>query len=80
MIRFSFIIFVLGLVLATSVNAQEKQLTLKMHLYESPIFPKRMNQLSWMGNSDDFSYVKDNELLKASAKSTDHQWFAIWMI
>ena len=74
MIRISFIIFVLGLVLATSVNAQEKQLTLEDATYMNPqIFPKRMNQLSWMGNSDNFSYVKDNELLKASAKSTDHQ-------
>lgn len=74
MIRYSIVILFLGLFLSTSINAQEKQLTLEDAVYMNPsIFPKRMSQLMWMGNSNNFSYVKKNELLKASAKSEDHK-------
>jgi len=74
MFRFSILTILLGVILSINLTAQDKQLTLEDAVYMNPsIFPQRMNQLTWMGNSNNFSYVKENELLKASAKSADHQ-------
>ncbi|MCF8368703.1 MAG: S9 family peptidase [Bacteroidales bacterium] len=44
--------------------SQEKLLTLEDAVYLNPdILPKRMNQLQWMGESNNYSFVKENELL-----------------
>ena len=47
---------------------QDKLLTLKDAVYLNPdVVPKKMDQLQWMGVSNDFTYVENDELLKCSA-------------
>ncbi|MCB2221585.1 MAG: S9 family peptidase [Bacteroidetes bacterium] len=60
-----------------SINAQDKQLTLEDAVYMNrSIFPKRINQLNWMGKSDYWSYVDNNELIRSRASSNDPQTIA----
>jgi len=52
-----------------SINSftQDKLLTLKDAVYLNPdVLPKKMDQLQWMGVSNDFTYVENDELLKYS--------------
>lgn len=52
--------------------AQDKLLTLKDAVYLNPkVLPKQMRQLQWMGNSNDFSWVENNELIKSSVLSDE---------
>jgi dipeptidyl-peptidase-4 len=57
-----------------SIHAQ-KTLTLEQAVREQfrAFAPTTMNQLSWMGKSDMYAYVKDNQLMvgKLKAKATD---------
>lgn len=70
LIQLPLILFILT---GTILSAQEKQLTLEDAVYMNrEIFPKRMNQLMWMGSSDELSFVENNELLKSSA-TTDNR-------
>lgn len=49
---------------------QDQLLTLKDAVYLNPqVMPKQMKQLQWMGNSSDFTWVDNNELIKSSALS-----------
>ncbi len=65
-------LFLLSLVISATVFAQKKQLTVEDGSYMNyKLFPKRLNQLKWMGNSDNFSYVANNKLVKGKATSTD---------
>ena len=57
------------LVNAGIVNGQEKLLTLEDITYQNPaIFPARMHQLQWVGETDDYAFAKENALYKVSAK------------
>jgi len=50
--------------------AQDKLLTLKDAVYLNPdVLPKKMKQIQWMGISNDFTWVENNELIKSSALS-----------
>ncbi|HPE55524.1 MAG TPA: S9 family peptidase [Bacteroidales bacterium] len=54
--------------------AQQKELTLKDAVYMNrDIFPKRINQLNWMGKSDSWSYVENDQLMKSRATVNDPQ-------
>ena len=60
------------LLLSFHANSQDKLLTLEDAVYLNPdVLPKRMNQLMWMGESNHFSFVKDNELLSGNVSSSD---------
>ncbi|MEZ5084246.1 MAG: DPP IV N-terminal domain-containing protein [Bacteroidales bacterium] len=71
MIRYlSIIIF--GLLFSTTGVTQDKQLTLEDAVYLNPgVLPKRLNQLMWMGENDNYSYVKDNQLMTGRASSSE---------
>ena len=63
-----------AVILPVLLLSQNKQLTLEDAVYMNPdVFPQRMDQLQWMGESDEFTYVKNNELLKSRANSKDFQ-------
>lgn len=47
---------------------QDKLLTLKDAVYLNPdVLPRQMKQIQWMGASNDFTYVENDELIKCSA-------------
>ena len=74
LIRFPLVLLVLT---GSILFAQEKQLTLEDAVYMNrEIFPKRMNQLMWMGNTDELSFVENNALVRSSA-STDNKRTAV---
>lgn len=51
---------------------QDKLLTLKDAVKLNPaVMPNQMKQIQWMGNSNDFTWVQNNELIKSSALSDD---------
>jgi len=53
-------------------NSQDKQLTLKDAVYMNrAVLPARMSQIQWMGNSNNFSYVAKNSLIKGSASNEE---------
>ena len=53
-------------------NSQDKQLTLKDAVYMNrAILPTRMSQLQWIGNTNDYSYVAKNSLIKGSAQNKE---------
>lgn len=59
---FSFIVF-----FVFNGGAQDKLLTLKDAVYLNPnVLPKQMSQIQWMGNSNDFTWVENNQLIKSS--------------
>ncbi len=65
-------ILFLSLFLSLFVHAQKNQLTIEDGSYMNrALFPKRISQLKWMGNSDNFSYVANNKLVKGKATSTE---------
>ena len=52
------------------VNAQEKQLSLQEAAYMSrDVFPDRLSQIQWMGDSDRFAYVQNNKVVTGRATS-----------
>ncbi len=60
------------LIFIISGFAQDKLLTLKDAVYLNPdVLPKQMKQLQWMGSSNDFTWVENNELKKSSVLSAD---------
>jgi dipeptidyl-peptidase-4 len=65
-------IFFLSFLISVSAFSQTKQLTVEDGSYMNyQLFPKRISQLKWMGNSDNFSYVAKNKLVKGKATSTE---------
>jgi len=67
-------LFALFLFLSISYDGytQSKQLTLEDAVgLNREIYPKRINQLMWMGNSDKFSYVEENQLYSSSPGQTE---------
>lgn len=59
-------------VIPISLFAQDKQLTLQDAVYMNrSIFPKRISQLQWMGNSNYFTYVSNNSLVKGKPTSNE---------
>jgi dipeptidyl-peptidase-4 len=59
-----------GLLFHFFAASQEKMLTLQDAVYMNPeILPKTMRQLKWIKESDNYSFVKNNMLLKCSAVS-----------
>ncbi len=63
-------IFILGIVFQgfTSLS-QEKTLTLKDASWMNrALFPVRVAQLKWIGDSDDYAYAKENAIYKVTAK------------
>jgi len=66
-------IVTLSVILSFVTLGQDKQLTLEDAVYMNRnILPKRMNQLKWVGESNNFSFVSDNKLIKYQAKSVVH--------
>ncbi|MCF6169611.1 MAG: S9 family peptidase [Bacteroidales bacterium] len=52
-----------------TLTAQEKVLTLEDASWMNPaIFPARVAQLQWIGDSDDYAYAKENAIYKVTAK------------
>jgi len=52
-----------------TISAQEKRLTIEDANYMNrSIFPQRMNQLMWMGNTDDLVFVSGDSLIRSSAE------------
>ena len=61
---YSFI--VLSLIVLTSF-AQDKLLTTKDAIYMNPeVYPARIPQIQWIGNSDDYAFAKDNSFFRLS--------------
>jgi dipeptidyl-peptidase-4 len=51
------------------VPAQDKMLTIEDVSYmNNSLFPARVPQLQWIGNTDNYAYQKDNAIYKVSAK------------
>ncbi len=55
------------------VQAQDKMLTMEDAIINPALQPENLRQLSWVAGTDDFTYVKDNTLIRGSAKSTKHK-------
>ncbi|MBC5773742.1 S9 family peptidase [Pontibacter sp. KCTC 32443] len=65
----------LTLVLAATtlqLQAQEKMLTMEDAVINPALQPENLRQLTWVEGTDDFTYVKDNSLLRGKATSTKH--------
>ncbi len=55
-----------------SVRAQDKLLNFKDAIYfNTKVLPKRLSNLHWMGKSVHYTFVKDNQLMKASANTAE---------
>ncbi|MCD4735308.1 MAG: hypothetical protein K8R53_04650 [Bacteroidales bacterium] len=69
----TWILLTLLLILSSDPGfTQDKVLTLGDICNMNPnIFPARLKQLSWMGNSNSFTYVADNKLVKGMAGRMD---------
>ncbi|MER2995922.1 S9 family peptidase [Pontibacter populi] len=52
------------------VQAQDKMLTMEDAIINPALQPENLRQLSWVAGSDDFTYVKDNALVRGNAKSS----------
>jgi len=62
-------LFILCILVVTSF-AQDKLLTLQDAIYMNrEIYPARIPQIQWIGNSDNYAFARDNSFFKASAKS-----------
>lgn len=56
-------------VISFSLIAQDNLLTIEDVSYMNrELFPARMAQLQWIGNTDNYAYAKDNALYKVTAK------------
>ncbi|MEJ8758297.1 S9 family peptidase [Pontibacter sp. H259] len=53
-------------------QAQGKMLTMEDAIINPALQPENLRQLSWVTGSDDFTYVKENALVRGNAKSTKH--------
>ncbi len=63
------VLLVAILVQAGVFFGQEKLLTLEDVSYQNPaVFPARIQQLQWIGETDDYAYAKENAIYKVSAK------------
>jgi dipeptidyl-peptidase 4 len=60
-------------VAALQLQAQDKMLTMEDAIINPALQPENLRQLNWVAGSDDFTYVKDNALVRGSAKSTKHK-------
>ena len=60
--------FVIAFLLVSGlIFSQDKMLTLEDAVYLNPeVLPKKLNQLQWMGKSENFTWVENNELIKCS--------------
>jgi dipeptidyl-peptidase-4 len=68
------VLLCISLLFSSFLSGQDKQLTLQDAVYMNPtIFPQRMNQLQWMGNSDFFCYVESDTLFRASSVKGSEQ-------
>lgn len=68
-----FFFLMAGLILATyfQVSAQGKLLTATDAAYQNPaVFPAHMQQLQWIGHTDNFVYAKDGAIMEQSARSS----------
>jgi dipeptidyl-peptidase-4 len=67
------LIIVFLLIIPMIAPAQEKRLTLKDATYQNPeIMPKTLSQLSWMGESDAFTWVASSKLVKGTPQPEVH--------
>ncbi|MBN2175457.1 MAG: S9 family peptidase [Bacteroidales bacterium] len=74
LIKFRLFAFFSLLLLSSGLWGQDKQLTLEDAVYlNREVLPKRLNQLQWMGTSDNYAYIENDELLKGKATSKDFQ-------
>lgn len=63
------LIFSILVSVSFSLIAQEKMLTIEDVSYMNrSIFPARVAQLQWIGNTDNYAYAKENALYKVTAK------------
>ncbi|WP_255481254.1 S9 family peptidase [Pontibacter sp. Tf4] len=53
-------------------QAQDKMLTMEDAIINPALQPENLRQLNWVAGSDDFTFVKDNALVRGNAKSTKH--------
>ncbi|MCF8234696.1 MAG: S9 family peptidase [Bacteroidales bacterium] len=52
--------------------AQEKELTLKDAVYMNPeIFPERLSQLQWKGNTEHFTWVDENVVIQGNVRNNE---------
>ncbi len=62
----------MSLFISIVLFGQKKPLTVEDGSYMNyKLFPKRLSQLQWMGNSDNYSFVANNKLVKGRATSTE---------
>ncbi|MBB6612148.1 S9 family peptidase [Pontibacter sp. Tf4] len=65
--------FTMLLAVATlQAQAQDKMLTMEDAIINPALQPENLRQLNWVAGSDDFTFVKDNALVRGNAKSTKH--------
>jgi len=70
--KISISITFLFLIISVFSFAQKKQLTFNDAMYMNPeVHPKRVNQLMWVGNSNEFSFVENNTLYKSKANAEE---------
>jgi len=71
--RFKGLAFALLLaVVSLQLQAQDKMLTMEDAIINPALQPENLRQLNWVAGSDDFTFVKDNALVRGNAKSTKH--------
>lgn len=63
--KFLFIIFFLWI---TNVSAQEKTLTFE-EAFKRSVYPKYLDQLQWIGTSNDYCYVAANSIVKGNVNN-----------
>jgi hypothetical protein len=63
------VIFITFFIFSCSIFSQDKIFDLKDIFTSSKMYPQSLRQLQWIPNTHDFVYVKDNDLVKATAPS-----------
>jgi hypothetical protein len=67
-----FQLMVVFVFLSLFLFGQDKLLTLKDCVYMNPsVLPKTMNQLQWMGEGNDFVFVRNDTLIKGIVATGD---------
>jgi dipeptidyl-peptidase-4 len=71
---FALILALAGLMISTSLFAQEKQLTLEDCVWMNPeLYPQRISNPAWIPGEDIYTYKEGNNLIQVKAKSGDEE-------
>ncbi|NOZ45302.1 MAG: S9 family peptidase [Chlorobi bacterium] len=70
--KYLFVALVSVFILKTNAYSQEKLLTIKDAVIGNNrhMYPKYLHQLSWMPNSDNFTYVENNEIIEENVENS----------